>query len=87
MNCTVLYCTVMYSLEQVDGSCLMHFPAGIWALFVRFRTFFGRPRYRRRIRLVALYRMDRFSAPYVNSEAQNFDFSAANYLLRTICRF
>ena len=62
----------------------MHFPAGIWALFVRFQTFFGRPRYRRRIRLVALYRMDRFSAPYVNSEAQNFDLSAANYLLRTI---
>ena len=62
----------------------MHFPAGIWALFVRFRTFFGRPRYRRRIRLVALYRMDRFSAPYVNSEAQNFDCSVANYLLRTI---
>ena len=56
----------------------MHFAAGIWTLFVRFQTFVGRPHYRRRIRLVALYRMDRFSAPYDNFEAQNFDFSAAN---------
>ena len=51
----------------------------VFILFVRIIS--GRPRYRHQIRFVAQYRMDRFSAPDVNSDAPVSHF----FHLRSMC--
>ena len=55
-------------------------PGGIWPAFGIMRSFLGLRRHRHWIRLVALWRMDRFSAWDVSSEAPNNVFPHANYL-------